>query len=80
MKPCVGFVRVVGRLRRAISRSAAGPGRNQALAADKAFAALKSPVVRVSLPDAPAPASSALEKVYYPDAKDIIMAIKGLVS
>ena len=51
-----------------------------ALAAEKAFAYLKSPVVRVSLPDAPAPASSALEKVYYPDVKDIIMAIKGLVS
>ena len=51
-----------------------------ALAAEKAFAYLKSPVVRVSLPDAPAPASSALEKVYYPDAKDIIMATKGLVS
>ena len=51
-----------------------------ALAAEKAFAYLKSPVVRVSLPDAPAPASSALEKVYYPDAEDIIMAIKGLVS
>jgi len=51
-----------------------------ALAAEKAFAYLKSPVVRASLPDAPAPASSALEKVYYPDAKDIIMAIKGLVS
>jgi len=51
-----------------------------ALAAEKAFAYLKSPVVRVSLPDAPAPASSALEKVYYPDAEDIIIAIKGLVS
>ena len=51
-----------------------------ALAAEKAFAYLKSPVVRVSLPDAPAPASSALEKVYYPDAEDITIAIKGLVS
>jgi len=49
-----------------------------ALAAEKAFAYLKSPVVRVSLPDAPAPASSALEKVYYPDAEQIVSATKGL--
>ncbi len=51
-----------------------------ALAAEKAFAYLKAPVVRVSLPDAPAPASSTLEKIYYPNAEDIVAAIVGLLS
>jgi len=37
---------------------------------------LKAPVMRVCLPDSPAPASSALEKVYYPNAKNIVQAIK----
>ena len=36
---------------------------------------LKSPIVRVALPDAPAPASSILEKMYYPDSKDIVFAV-----
>ena len=47
--------------------------------AEKAFKYLKTPIMRVSLPDAPAPASSALEKVYYPGAKDIISAVKQLL-
>ena len=47
-----------------------------ALAAEKAFEYLKAPIMRVSLPDAPAPASSALEKLYYPDASKIVSAIK----
>jgi len=37
---------------------------------------LKAPILRVSLPDAPAPASSALERVYYPKAREIIVAIR----
>lgn len=37
---------------------------------------LKSPPVRVALPDIPAPASGPLEKAYYPDAKSIISAVK----
>jgi len=36
---------------------------------------LKAPIIRVSLPDSPAPASSALEKVYYPNAEKIILAV-----
>ena len=47
-----------------------------ALAAQKAFKHLKAPIVRVTLPDAPAPASGALEKVYYPGVQDIGNAIK----
>ena len=50
-----------------------------ALIAEEAFSYLKAPIVRVSLPDAPAPASSALEKAYYPRAKDIISAAKSLL-
>ena len=50
-----------------------------ALVAEKVFSYLKAPIVRVSLPDAPAPASSVLEQVYYPRAKDIISAVKGLL-
>jgi len=39
---------------------------------------LKSPIKRVTLPDVPAPASSALEKVYYLNKNDIIKVIKNL--
>jgi len=37
---------------------------------------LKSPVQRVCLPDAPAPASQSLEEAYYPGSKDIVRAIQ----
>jgi pyruvate/2-oxoglutarate/acetoin dehydrogenase E1 component len=40
---------------------------------------LKAPIVRVSLPDAPAPASSTLEKSFYPNAENIFSAIKKLL-
>jgi len=51
-----------------------------ALAAEKAFSYLKAPIMRVSLPDAPAPASATLEKVYYPNAQDITAAAKQLLA
>lgn len=47
-----------------------------AIVAEKAFGRLKSPVIRVPLPDLPAPASSALEKEYYPTHKDIARAAR----
>ncbi len=50
-----------------------------ALVAEKAFGDLKAPIIRVSLPNTPAPASSTLEKVYYPRADDIISAVKRLL-
>lgn len=50
-----------------------------ALVAEKAFSHLKAPIRRVSLPDAPAPASSTLEQVYYPLAKDIISAVRQVL-
>jgi len=46
-----------------------------ALICENIFAYLKAPIKRVTLPDAPAPTSSALEKHYYPKAKDISEAV-----
>ncbi|MBA7537547.1 Acetoin:2,6-dichlorophenolindophenol oxidoreductase subunit beta [subsurface metagenome] len=51
-----------------------------ALVAEKAHRYLKSPVVRVSLPDAPAPASSALEKAFYPGGKEIVSVVKEILA
>jgi pyruvate dehydrogenase E1 component beta subunit len=42
------------------------------------FRSLKTPVIRLSLPDTPAPASLALEKVYYPTAEKITSTVKKL--
>ena len=50
-----------------------------AIAVEKGFGYLKAPIKRVCLPDAPAPASGPLEKVYYPKAKKIILAVKELI-
>ncbi len=47
-----------------------------AVAMEGAFGALKAPLVRVTLPDSPAPASKTLEEAYYPTANDIIKAIR----
>jgi pyruvate dehydrogenase E1 component beta subunit len=44
-----------------------------------AFASLRAPVRRVTLPDLPAPASRALEHAYYPDADGIRNAGLDLV-
>lgn len=46
---------------------------------EKAFGYLKAPIRRITLPDAPAPASSALEKAYYPGAEEIASAVKKLL-
>ena len=43
------------------------------------FEQLKAPIIRISLPDTPAPASSALEKVYYKKAEDIVLAVRKLM-
>lgn len=47
-----------------------------ALVAEKIFKYVKAPILRVSLPDAPAPASLPLEKAYYRKAEDIVSAIR----
>lgn len=50
-----------------------------ALIVEKSFKYLKTAIRRVSLPDTPAPASSALERLYYPRAKDITSAVKQVL-
>lgn len=43
------------------------------------FKEIKAPVIRVSLPDTPAPASSVLEKAYYRKAEDIVLGVKRVL-
>lgn len=50
-----------------------------ALAAERSFSDLKAPVIRVALPDIPAPASRTLEEIYYPRSRDIQAAVRGIV-
>ena len=47
---------------------------------EEAFGYLKAPVVRVTVPDIPAPASSVLEKIYYPNSEKIVEAVKRTLS
>jgi pyruvate dehydrogenase E1 component beta subunit len=49
------------------------------IAENEVFHSLKAAIIRVSLPDTPAPASSVLEKVYYPNAKKIVSAVKRIL-
>jgi pyruvate dehydrogenase E1 component beta subunit len=49
------------------------------IAESNLLAKLKAPILRVSLPDAPAPASSVLENKYYPGSKDIVSKVKKLL-
>ena len=51
-----------------------------AIVASDAFEYLKAPVLRVALPDTPAPASSVLENAFYPGAEDIVSAAKEVCS
>lgn len=48
-----------------------------AILAEKAFGALKAPVVRLTGPDAPAPASYPLEQAYVPQVPAIVAAALG---
>jgi pyruvate dehydrogenase E1 component beta subunit len=50
-----------------------------ALAADKAFKALKAPVVRLTGPDTPAPSSHALEQAFMPGVEGIVGAVRGML-
>ena len=49
-----------------------------ALVSSECFYWLKEPPMRVALPDAPAPSSSALEEGYYPNAKTIVTIVQRL--
>lgn len=50
-----------------------------ASAVERAFASLKSPVVRVTLPDCPAPSSPVLETAYYAFQREIADAVRSVV-
>lgn len=50
-----------------------------ALVAQKAFRALKAPVMRLTGPDAPAPASYPLEQAYVPQAEGVISAVRSML-
>jgi len=47
-----------------------------AILSEDGFEYLKAPIKRVTLPDCPAPASSALEKVYYPNVQNMVETIQ----
>ncbi|MEM3640458.1 MAG: alpha-ketoacid dehydrogenase subunit beta [Candidatus Bathyarchaeia archaeon] len=49
------------------------------IAESEIFKSLKAPIIRVSLPDTPAPASSALERLYYPNAEKIAQTVKEIL-
>jgi pyruvate dehydrogenase E1 component beta subunit len=51
-----------------------------ALVSENGFEYLKAPIRRVTLPDVPAPASSQLEKHYYPTYQNIIDVVREIVS
>jgi pyruvate/2-oxoglutarate/acetoin dehydrogenase E1 component len=48
--------------------------------AEEALRYLKVPIVRVTLPDAPAPMSASLERAYYPTADVIVAAAERLLN
>jgi pyruvate dehydrogenase E1 component beta subunit len=50
-----------------------------ALAADKAFKALRAPVARLTGPDAPAPSSYALEQAFIPTVEGVVGAVRRML-
>lgn len=51
-----------------------------ALIAENALEYLACPVVRIALPDTPAPAARSLEEVYYPKTRDIVAVVKDVLN
>ncbi|MDT8272268.1 MAG: pyruvate dehydrogenase complex E1 component subunit beta [Desulfomonilia bacterium] len=50
-----------------------------ALVTEECFSYLKAPVIRIALPDYPAPASMLLENKYFPDSSDIVNKTRTLL-
>jgi pyruvate dehydrogenase E1 component beta subunit len=50
-----------------------------AIVCEAIFGYLKAPIKRVTLPDCPAPASSSLEKAYYPNLETICGAVREVL-
>jgi pyruvate dehydrogenase E1 component beta subunit len=61
------------------SRSCGVGAEVSAIVAEKAFGALKAPILRLTGPDAPVPASPALEKEFVPGVQQIVQAVQKLV-
>jgi pyruvate dehydrogenase E1 component beta subunit len=61
-------------------KSFGGAAEISAIISEDGFEYLKAPIKRVTLPDCPAPASSALEKVYYPTVDSIIEAVQRVMA
>lgn len=59
-------------------RAAGAAAEIATVVAERAFEALRAPIRRVTLPDAPAPMSRTLEAAYYPRATDIVAAVRSL--
>ena len=55
-------------------------GEIAAMVAEEAFGALKAPIVRVAPPDIPVPFSPPMEQFYIPNEKQLIEAIKKVLS
>lgn len=51
-----------------------------ALAAERSFHDLMGPLVRVALPDVPAPASRTLEDAYYPRSREVVAAVEATLA
>jgi pyruvate dehydrogenase E1 component beta subunit len=75
----LGSVTKTGRL--VVVHEAAGPcgvgAEIAALVAQKAFASLRAPIVRLTGPDAPAAASFPLEQAAVPQAAEVVAAVHG---
>ncbi|MGH7593896.1 MAG: transketolase C-terminal domain-containing protein, partial [Gemmatimonadales bacterium] len=50
-----------------------------ATVAENAFGKLRAPILRVTLPDAPAPTSGVLERAYFIGATEVLAAVQHLV-
>lgn len=59
-------------------RTAGASAEIAAVVAERVFGDLKAPIRRVTLPDVPAPSSRSLEVAYYPDAGDVVEAVRSV--
>jgi pyruvate/2-oxoglutarate/acetoin dehydrogenase E1 component len=77
-----GSVRKTGRLviADAAWKTTGAAAEIAAAVAEELFEALRRPVIRVCLPDTPAPMSAPLEQAYYLGADDIVAGVRRLLA
>ncbi len=80
-KTVLDSVRKTGRLAvlHEASRTGGFAGEIAAVVMEEAFSSLKAPLIRVTGPDIPVPASPPLERFYIPNEEKLITAIKKIV-